>query len=197
MVWWQGLLVILGFVVAAVPIGLLVGYIILRIQGKPWPLSRSRERGILNVEKVTPQVSPPVSPPIKPPAPPVEFKSKLPTPVVSAAKAPEKPEALKEIEANLVIATAPWNGRPQPFRTEVWDKKSDEFNLLRAGLREELTEAYMDMRLANDLVWLLTDVGRRNKDLDESYIKLCAAVAERLNSLMPSLREASKKSISA
>ncbi len=36
------------------------------------------------------------------------------------------------------------------------------------------------MRLANQIVWLSTDVSRRSRDLDESYLSLSKRIAERL-----------------
>jgi hypothetical protein len=50
-----------------------------------------------------------------------------------------------------------------------------------ANLRNELTEAYSDMALANSITWLSTEMGRRSQSLDESYLKLRTSVSDRLN----------------
>ena len=50
-----------------------------------------------------------------------------------------------------------------------------------ANLREDLTQAYVDMRLANSIVWLSTEIGHRSKNLDENYVKMCTNIAERLD----------------
>ena len=42
MVWWQGVLVILGSILAGSIVGLLSAYVILRIQKRPWPFSKAR-----------------------------------------------------------------------------------------------------------------------------------------------------------
>ena len=99
------------------------------------------------------------------------------------------PNVLAEVETNLAIATMPWAGKLLPFQTSVWDTSRDEIDSLLADLKEALTEAYADMRLANSIVWLSTEVGRRSNDLDESYIKLCTKIAERLDRVLPSLKK--------
>jgi len=93
------------------------------------------------------------------------------------------PDLFVEIEDNRRIASQPWTGDLQAFQTKVWDIKQDEVHLLPAELREELTQAYFDMSLANSIVWLATEMGRRSPSLDESYLKLCTGIADRLNRL--------------
>ena len=97
-------------------------------------------------------------------------------------------DILREVEMNLVIAATPWTGKLLPFQTYVWDAECGEVDCLPANSQSELVEAYADMHLANRIVWLSTDVGRRSKDLDESYIKMCAQIAERLNRVNPSVK---------
>ena len=43
MVWWQGVLIFLWSVAAGSIVGLLLAYVILRIQKRPWPFSRARK----------------------------------------------------------------------------------------------------------------------------------------------------------
>lgn len=196
MVWWQGLLVVIGSAIAGVLVGLLLYYTFLRIKKKLQQSSGNRKREIPNI------------PNIQRTEPSTELQEVLSKyhdkraeltrrretlEVTSDLSRIEKPAALVEIETNLAIATTPWNGKPTPFKTEVWDKNSSEFNLLRAGLQSEITGAYIDMRLANEIVWLLTELGSKNRDVEKSYIKLCGKIAESLQSLMPTLRETDKR----
>lgn len=156
MVWWQGVLFILGSSVTALLAGLLLSYVILRIQKRPWPYSWPYFRKSRGATVAKEQV-----------------KSKT-------------PDILVEVETNLAISTRSWTGELLPFQTSIWDNNHGEVDSLPAELQEELTEAYADMHLANSIVWLSTDLGRRSEDLDESYNKLRAKIAERLATAMPS-----------
>jgi hypothetical protein len=53
----------------------------------------------------------------------------------------------------------------------------------------ELADAYSDMALANSITWLSTEMSRRSPSLDDSYAKLKASVATRLNRVGPLLSE--------
>jgi hypothetical protein len=99
------------------------------------------------------------------------------------------PDLFDEIENNRRIASQTGSGNLQAFPTKVWDTKRDEVNSLPTELREELTQAYSDMTLANSIVWLATEMGRRSSSLDESYLKLCTGIADRLNRLKPSIEQ--------
>jgi hypothetical protein len=48
----------------------------------------------------------------------------------------------------------------------------------------ELKEAYIDIRLANNIVWLVTEMGASSKDFEASYLRLCGKIAERLNKVL-------------
>jgi len=91
---------------------------------------------------------------------------------------------LSDAKINLGIAIKPRTDELLPFKTDVWDTSRDGFDALPADLQEDLTEAYIDMHLANNIVWLSTVLGRRTNGLDESYIKLCARIAARLRNVM-------------
>jgi hypothetical protein len=99
------------------------------------------------------------------------------------------PDLFAEIENNRHIASQTRSGNLQPFQTKVWDTKREEVHLLPAELREELTQAYFDMSLANSIVWLATEMGRRSSSLDESYLKLCVSIADKLNRLKSPLEQ--------
>ena len=99
------------------------------------------------------------------------------------------PNILREIEINLAVAVTPWTGRLLPFRTDTWDAGCSEVDNLPANCQYELAEAYADMHLANRIVWLSTDMGRKNEDLDDSYKQICAQISERLKKVNPSLKD--------
>jgi hypothetical protein len=99
------------------------------------------------------------------------------------------PDLFAEIEDNRLIANQTRSGNLQAFQTKAWDTKRDEVNLLPVELREELTQAYFDMSLANSIVWLATEMGRRSSGMDESYLKLCTSIADRLNWLKSPLEQ--------
>ncbi len=58
----------------------------------------------------------------------------------------------------------------------------------------ELTEAYVDMLLANNIVWLAVELGRDSQDLTANYSKLSKKIAERLQRIMPAVRDCFDKS---
>jgi hypothetical protein len=105
---------------------------------------------------------------------------------------PQKSDALVELENNLAIASKPFNGKLENFQTEVWNTRRSDFNSLDRSTMEELTEAYVDMLLANNIVWLVTELGRDSKDLITSYNGLSNKVGERLKRLMPTLEDSLK-----
>jgi len=122
-----------------------------------------------------------------PAAPPV---AKQPT-VVTPKPAAEKPKAqlprsdvYKELESNLSIATAPWLGKVTAFQTTAWDNNQDKIEPELADRHGEITEVYIDIRLANNIVWISNELGNKSPNLDESYRKLCAKIAERIRKVV-------------
>lgn len=93
-------------------------------------------------------------------------------------------DVLSEVSANLKIAKQSRIGQPEPFNTEVWDSKNSEISYLPVELRYELGEAYTDIRLANNIVWLVTEVGGASTDFKRSYEILCGKIAERLSGIL-------------
>ena len=49
-------------------------------------------------------------------------------------------------------------------------------------------QVYLDIRLANSIVRLSTEFGRRSSNLNESYMKVCATIAERIDRLKPLIK---------
>jgi hypothetical protein len=99
------------------------------------------------------------------------------------------PDLFAEIETNRRIATKEWTGELQPFQTRAWDNRGEEVHSLAVEIRNELTEAYSDMALANSISWLSSEMSRRSPSLDESYTKLRTSVATRLNKVSVLLSE--------
>ena len=52
-----------------------------------------------------------------------------------------------------------------------------------------MIQLYVDISLANNVVWLATEIGHRSKELDESYMKLCSGIAERIKGIIPVVKE--------
>ena len=101
------------------------------------------------------------------------------------------PGLMEEIEANLRIASEPWTGKLLPFQTRMWNDLQSEVTKLPANLQEELSQVYIDVRLANSVVRLSTEFDHTTYDLNQSYTKLRTSIAERLTtvkSLMEGLK---------
>jgi hypothetical protein len=92
--------------------------------------------------------------------------------------------SLTEIRTNLAIATSPWTGKPSPFLTSIINTNPGVFDVLDSSRRSDLREAYTDMAMANNIVWLITDLGTNSKELEDSYVKLCTKIAERLTKVL-------------
>jgi len=99
------------------------------------------------------------------------------------------PGIVAEIESNYRIASEPWTGQLLSFQTGVWDVSPNKVNALPADLQEDLTQAYADIRLANSIVWLSTELGRRSSNLDENYTKLCISITTRFERIVPLLKQ--------
>ncbi len=105
----------------------------------------------------------------------------------------DTPGLLAEVENNRMLANEPWTGKLIPFQTYVWNTNPAELNTLPASLREEMAQAYSDIQLANSIVWLATELGRRSPSLDENYMKLCTNIAARLETIEPLLKQSINK----
>ena len=67
-----------------------------------------------------------------------------------------KSTALMELEHNLAIATGPITKGLMKYRIDIWNTRRNEFEALDSALLGELTEVYVDMILANNIVWMST-----------------------------------------
>ena len=89
-----------------------------------------------------------------------------------------------ELETNLAIATTPWADKPILFQTEYWDNEQEKIEPVIESHLQELIQLYFDIDLANNVVWMATEMNHRSKELDESYIKVCAGIAERIQKIV-------------
>ena len=115
------------------------------------------------------------------PEPPVRIATPAPP-----APGPKSP-LLAELEIDLVIATQPWNGQVKSFATQVWNAKKADADSLEENIRQDLTEAYTDMWLANRLVWFAEDSGKVSEELGQGYLRIREKIAERLRRVLSSL----------
>ncbi len=158
MEWWQILLIVAGAIVTGLVVGYLLNLIIVKALSRP---RSARTRPIRQPAAVS-------QPPPENPQPSV-------------------PDLYAEIEYNRRLAISEWSGELRPFQTRAWDNRGDEIHSLPPDVRTELAEAYSDMALANSITWLSTEMSRRSSSLDDSYTKLKASVATRLNRVSPLL----------
>jgi hypothetical protein len=77
-----------------------------------------------------------------------------------------------------------------PFQTACWDAKLEKVEPSLMSHLQDLIQLYVDISLANNVVWLETEIGHRSKELDESYIKLCSGIAQRIKGIVPAINEA-------
>jgi hypothetical protein len=113
----------------------------------------------------------------------------------SAVKIPPNP-ALKELHNNLLIANKSLRNHTNnlaSFKTEIWNTRRSEFEVISTELMAELSEAYVDMMLANNIAWLVKELGRGSEELNDSYINLANKIAERLQRIMPEVRDSFKQ----
>jgi hypothetical protein len=113
-------------------------------------------------------------------------RAQSPKPAASQVISPESP-AISELESNLEIATRPAGELLVSFQTDIWNTRRSEFHISQQ-LLGELTEAYVDMLLANNIVWLVTELHRDSPDLRASYADLKLKVAERLKTVLPRVK---------
>jgi hypothetical protein len=106
-------------------------------------------------------------------------------------KAPVSP-AFKELQNNLSIAKRPLTNHLISFEMTIWNTRRSEFSAVNETLVRELTEAYVDMNLANNVVWLVMELGRDSQDLKDSYSNLKNKIAERLQRILPEVRASFK-----
>jgi len=93
-------------------------------------------------------------------------------------------DIVTELQTNLNIASTPWADKLISFQTKCWNNNHGEFNPLLTTHHQELIQLYVDIGLANNIVWLATEIGHRSKELDDSYIKLCSGIADNIQKIL-------------
>ena len=115
-------------------------------------------------------------------------KSGLPEPAIIEQKitplVEKQSDIITELQANLIIASTPWADKLISFQTKCWNTSRGEFDPLLTTHHRELIQLYVDMGLANNIVWLATEIGHRSKELDDSYIKLCSGIADNIKKIL-------------
>jgi hypothetical protein len=212
MTWWQGILIIIGCIVAGCAVGLGVGYSVLRWKHKLPDIStvklpRLRKQNSDLIDEPTIHEQPSLYPienilnhdsdtVYKEELPDsTSYADKLLADFMNSRNAVEtqidhnRLAYIKELENNLNIAVNPDTNKLSAFHTDVWDNNHSAFSELPSDIKTELREAYTDIVMANTIVWLSTGVGRRSKSLDNSYLNLCSKIADRLRNILPALKE--------
>jgi hypothetical protein len=122
------------------------------------------------------------------PGSPIPEESEIVTPEIipirESKKETTRSDFIMELETNLAVATTPWADKLISFQTRSWDANRGAAEPTALSHLQELIQLYVDIDLANNVVWLATEMNHRSKELDESYIKLCAGIAERIQKIM-------------
>lgn len=165
MEWWQIILLIVGSIVVGILVAILVIYLIELFAGRRDFLIYLNQR-FAKKREVTPDAE----------GQPISLASDL----------------VAEVTNNHGIATGPRTDKLLPFQTQVWDARQYEVNKLPEYVRQDLEQAYVDMRLANSIVWLSNEFSRTTPNLSENYTRLCNSIAERLDRVKPLIEQSVK-----
>ncbi len=211
MVWWQILLIIIMFVIVGLIFGYLLSYVIIaQIMRRPF-LERFAPTVIFKQFKTpTPKKQPPKETRTKQ-ATVLKVQPKLSTEQTSQVEASATQASISglekgvgeesgegiligyalmsEVKNNSKIASRAKSGDLKSFSTKVWESTSPELLNLPEDFKQELSQAYVDMRLANSIVWLAIELKRRSPNLDDNYSKLCENISTRLSSIIPILEK--------
>lgn len=95
---------------------------------------------------------------------------------------------LLELEKNHELAIKSKPDQLVPFQTDTWDASPDVANMLTGNLKRELTQAYLDMSVANDLVWFLEELDIKRPLFDAHYTKMCDRISTSLSKVIPVLK---------
>ena len=101
-------------------------------------------------------------------------------------------QLLAELEKNHALSAEPRPDKPEPFQTDIWDANSNVPNILTASLKWELTQAYVDISLANNVIWFLKEFGVASPVLSEQYKELCDRISTSLGKVIPILKTGKK-----
>ena len=110
----------------------------------------------------------------------------------SPAAEVSKNAAMAEVEYNFTLAEKPLNGTLSVFKTIEWDNKRDEFDAMDPEIKWQITQAYTEMFLANNIARVFRELGGDDEHMTSSYLELKSKVGERLRHVLESLGTASK-----
>ena len=207
---WQIGLLLLAFIIVGTLLGVLISYIILRFVQKREttflsaltfrPARRFEASSAIKEwpdlvasftfdedKKEEPSITTPLTNKEKPsPAVPlvIKEKSNMTPLVVQELPSLKISSLLDEVQHNYQLVTQPLRDKLQSLETHAWDEHLYDLDSLPNDIRDDLEQVYIDIRLANSLVWLATEFGRRTPDLEKNYLKLCASIAERLDRII-------------
>jgi hypothetical protein len=176
---WGLLPFIILDVVAGIAAGLLISYYILRRQNKSFPLFQIFQKKSLKTES---------GESAEPPAPPPHIAEDPPPQATESPAVLDQAGLIQELENNLEIASRPMGEKLGKFQTEVWDAGQSWFNKNKPPFLNELSDAYLDMQLANNVVWLVTELGHESPDFRASYSEVKNRVALRLKRVLPKVK---------
>jgi hypothetical protein len=189
---WQALLVVLG----ALIIGSLLGLMTIRLvfRGKT---NKDQDhyhqtdmgRDVTSVaEEPVPLELPSKEPPVNSTVDKLELsvqESEISVPSVQSV-ASENSGMYAELRYNLSVAANPTNGELLPFRTAYWDTNKDVTEMFPIGSLDELTQAYTQIGLANDLALLSDELGHIPPALERTYLRLCVNITDYLRRMIAS-----------
>ena len=102
-------------------------------------------------------------------------------------------DLVDEVISNYKIAADHDINKLLPFETQRWLTYLNRSDKLPVSFRQDLEQAYFCMNLANQLVWLSTELNRRSPDVDRHYTNLCNNIVESLNKIEPPLDRLTKQ----
>ena len=97
---------------------------------------------------------------------------------------------LIELERNLDLAIDSKITQLKPFQTDIWDNIVGIPETLTLDLKWQLTEVYLDIYEANNIIWFLAQFNYKSPELDDQYVGVCARISDRLNKIVPVLKTA-------
>ena len=97
---------------------------------------------------------------------------------------------LAELEKNHGLSIESRPDKLVPFQTDIWDASPDVPNILTSSLKWELTQAYLDMYMANNIIWFLKEFDVESPVLSEQYKEMCDRIAASLSKVIPILKTA-------
>ena len=94
---------------------------------------------------------------------------------------------LLELKENCKLSIESSSEKLLPFQTNTWDGNHNVLDMISADLKWELAQAYLDMYVANNIIWFFKEFDRQSPVLDEQYVKICNQISARLSKIIPTL----------